>query len=146
MRMAGQNQIELLPAQSLDPGRVVYEENVPGGGVDREGRLAGAEAGGAANAELPVRGHQLLFEQPRAALFRRSTWQSVEGRLAPVIVVPGDAIHGRLNAGEEFQGFGQVLGFFDQVAGETDGSPGTARLSSSRPSANTRGRLCDARR
>ena len=78
------------------------------------------EAGGADDGELPVSGHPLLVEQPRSARPGKTLGDAIERRLAPVIVVPRDAIHRRLDAGEEFQRFRQMPGLFNQVAREAD--------------------------
>jgi len=61
-----------------------------------------------------------LIQQPSATRRSEALGDWRERHFAPIIMVPRHAIDRRLDACKKFESFGQVLSFFDQVAGEAN--------------------------
>jgi len=70
--------------------------------------------------DFPIRNNPLFIHQPRAARACEAFENALERRIAPIIVVPWNAIQGNPDARQNFQRLRQKLRLFDQVAGEKD--------------------------
>src|SRR5438094_4042376 len=83
-------------------------------------RLPGTKATRANDAKLSVSRNDLLIEQPRPAGGRKAASNRLEGSFAPIIVVARHSVQRRFDTGQNLEGFGQISGLFDQIAGKTN--------------------------
>lgn len=120
MTVAGEDEVEFVGRQFFDKERVVHEHDVFAArlwGVDFARPIKTGRTG---EMDFAVVAADLFVGEPCAAGVVTAFFDEIEIAFAPVIVIAGHAVDGRFDVAHEGEGFGQVNGFFDEVAGEAD--------------------------
>jgi len=119
VRVTGQHQIESA-SLLLYPRRIVHQQHGFGIGIQGRGNLAGTPTGDAHKIDFPAGRGLLFIQQPGAAGGPKTLADVRKRRPTPIIMIPGHAKQGRLDARKNFQRLRQEPAFLHDIAREAN--------------------------